>query len=111
CWAKPTREPTYARGDADVELRPVYFSAALLPTVGGAGEDTVVYSSLNLLAGKNHTVNGVEIGGVANLLTGDQEGFEVAGVANAIEGYSRGMVVGGVFNAVGEDAEGFHVGG
>ena len=107
--AKADREPTYARGDVD--LRPVYFSAALLPTVGGAGENTVAYSSLNLLAGKNHTVHGVEIGGVANLLTGDQEGFEVAGVANAIQGYSRGMVVGGVFNAIGETAEGFHVGG
>ena len=107
--AKADRQPTYARGDVD--LRPVYFAAALLPTVGGAGEDTVVYSSLNLLAGKNHTVHGVEIGGVANLLTGDQEGFEVAGVANGIQGYSRGFVVGGVANVIGEEAEGFHVGG
>jgi hypothetical protein len=109
--AKADREPTYARGDADVKLRPVYFAAALLPTVGGAGEDTVAYSSLNLLAGKNHTVNGVEIGGVANLLTGDQEGFEVAGVGNGIQGYSKGFVVGGVANVIGESAVGFHVGG
>jgi hypothetical protein len=109
--AKADREPTYARGD--VELKPVYFAAALLPTIGtnGAGEDTVAYSSLNLLVGKNHTVHGVEIGGVANLLTGDQEGFEVAGVGNGIEGYSRGFVVGGAFNAIGQTAEGFHVGG
>jgi hypothetical protein len=105
------REPTYARGDVD--LKPVYFAAALFPTIGtnGVGEDTVVYSSLNLLVGKNHTVHGVEIGGVANLLTGDQEGFEVAGVGNGIRGYSRGMVVGGAFNAIGQDAIGFYPAG
>ncbi len=106
--AMATREPTYARGDVD--LKPVYFAASLFPTIGtnAIGEDTVVYSSFNLLVGKNHTVHGVEIGAVANILTGDQEGFEVAGVGNAIAGDSYGMVTSGAFNVVGQNAIGFY---
>jgi hypothetical protein len=108
--AMADREPTYARGD--VELEPVYFAASLFPTIGtNAGDDTVVYSSLNLLVGKNHTVHGVEIGGVANLLTGDQEGAEIAGVGNYVDGYSRGFVTGGAFNVIRGDAIGLYPAG
>jgi hypothetical protein len=70
--------------------------------------------SLNIIGGYNGGVEGVEIGGVfniiktnvwgmqaaglTNIVTGKVQGFQIAGISNIIGGKITGMQVGGIFN-------------
>lgn len=83
--------------------------------------------SLNVLAGYAGGVDGLEVGGLLNLVRGPMTGVQVAGFGNLVRGRLRGVQVGGFFNQnFGEthgpqiagflnsnwqDAEGVHVAG
>lgn len=83
--------------------------------------------SLNVLAGYSGGVDGLEVGGLLNLVRGPVTGVQVGGFGNLVRGTLRGVQVGGFFNQnFGEthgpqiagflnsnwqDAEGVHVAG
>jgi hypothetical protein len=67
--------------------------------------------SLNLLAGTNGGVDGIELGGLVNTVTGNVRGFQMAGLGNVVVGDLRGTQIGGLFNANGGHTAGWQVGG
>jgi len=83
--------------------------------------------SLNVLAGYSGGVEGLEVGGLLNLVRGPVTGVQVAGFGNLVRGRVRGVQVAGFFNqnfsethgpqiagflnSNWEDAQGVHVAG
>ena len=83
--------------------------------------------SLNVLSGYSKGVNGVEIGGIANvvngdvrwcqiggitnLVAGDVTGFQVSGISNLVEGNVLGVQVSGIRSVVDQEMEGVQVSG
>ncbi len=62
---------------------------SVLPDVGtnlGKSKEITNNVSVNVLWGKNGGVNGVEVGGLVNTITGDVKGAQVAGIANKVQG-------------------------
>jgi hypothetical protein len=54
--------------------------------------------SLNVFAGYAHGLNGVEIGGLANIDRNTVRGLQAAGIANIVGGSVSGVQVGGLIN-------------
>jgi len=54
--------------------------------------------SLNLLAGYNGGVQGLEIGGMVNLVRKNMNGVQIAGFGNAVGGECHGVQIAGFFN-------------
>ena len=95
-------------------LRNIPVQISFLPSIStnrwlGGGAD--VNFSLNILAGYSYGVNGVEIGGLANLDRGDVKGFQAGGLANIVGGNVKGLQVGGLYNYVKGEVEGVQVAG
>ena len=67
--------------------------------------------SLNVLAGYSKGVEGLEIGGIANIVKGDVIGLQAGGVSNAVGGEFKGLQAGGVVNLIKGDFYGIQVGG
>jgi hypothetical protein len=63
--------------------------------------------SLNLTVGRNHGVNGLEIGYIGNWNLGDVEGVQIAGGLNLVEGNLNALQVSSFANRVNGDARGF----
>lgn len=96
-------------------------------TNGSLSGSVVNRFSLNVLAGYSGGVDGLEVGGLLNLVRGPVTGVQVAGFGNLVQGRLRAVQVGGFFNQnFGEshgpqiagflnsnwqDAEGVHVAG
>lgn len=105
-------EPTVARG---VEARseaprvPVTVSVAPGFALGGAPAHNRV--ALNLLVGSGASLDGFELGGLANLRSGSVSGMQIAGVANRSGGRAAGVQIGGVGNWVDDDASAGQIGG
>ncbi len=84
-----------------LENIPVQIS--LLPSIGtnkftsGAKSNLL---SVNVLAGYNAGVEGLEVGGLVNINREDMMGLQAAGVSNIVGGKVRGIQAGGVFNNV-----------
>ncbi|MFY0671995.1 MAG: hypothetical protein JXQ87_01240 [Bacteroidia bacterium] len=55
-------------------------------------------ASLNVLAGYSGAVNGVEVGGLINIVRYDVRGFQAAGLGNITGGKVKGAQVAGLFN-------------
>ena len=67
--------------------------------------------SLNVIAGYNGGVNGIEIGGFLNIISRDVLGFQISGAANVVAGKTSGMQVAGVLNKTNKKISGFQVAG
>lgn len=81
------------------ERRPIQLS--LLPgasTNGPIAGAVVNEVSVNILAGYARGLEGLEIGGGANLLSRDMRGLQVAGVGNLVGGTVRGVQLAGGVN-------------
>lgn len=62
--------------------------------------------SLNVLAGYASGVNGVEIGGLVNLIKSEVRGAQIAGISNFVGDSVAGVQVAGISNVVGGDFNG-----
>ena len=95
-----------------MKFRPVQFT--FVPPVSSNGVESGKYInnfSLNLIAGYNGGVDGVEIGSFMNINKTYVKGFQVAGFANINGGYADGMLISGFTNVVGDSAKGLQVAG
>ena len=63
--------------------------------------------SLNVISGYSSGVNGVEVGGILNIVKGDTRWFQGAGIANINGGNVSGIQIGGISNLVTGNILGF----
>ena len=68
-------------------------------------------TSVNILAGYSQAVEGVEVGGLLNIVKKDVKGTQVGGFANYVGSEVDGLQIGGFFNTVGGKVEGFQIAG
>lgn len=81
------------------EHRPIQLSLVPRVSTNGAIAGAVVNEvSVNILAGYARGLEGLEIGGGANLLSRDMLGLQVAGVGNLVGGTVRGVQLAGGVN-------------
>lgn len=80
-------------------------------TNGMLSQQSVNYLSMNIIAGYNGGLEGIEVGGVANIIEHNMSGTQVAGLANMVKGDMHGMQVAGFSNLVQGKVEGLMVGG
>jgi hypothetical protein len=94
------------------EIRPVQVTFVTpLGTNGIDAPEIANKFSLNIIAGVNGGVDGVEIGGMVNVITGGVEGVQVAGLGNYVHLETKGVQVAGLFNVDRGHFEGIQVGG
>lgn len=94
------------------ETRPLQVS--FLPFIGSNFRSAGVIRnrlSLNILAGYSAGVNGIELGGLANISKGDVVGIQVAGLSNVVGGNVYGVQLGGLANLNMLNTYGFQIAG
>jgi len=95
-----------------LEEMPVQLS--LIPSIGtnrftsGMKTNTI---SLNLLAGYNAAIEGVEFGGLVNITRTNVTGFQAAGLGNIVGGEVSGIQAAGFFNNVRGNIKGVQLSG
>lgn len=67
--------------------------------------------SFNLFAGVNESVQGLEFGGLANVLTEDMKGVQAAGLVNVVGHNFQGVQAAGLVNSVKDNATGLQAAG
>lgn len=82
-----------------------------LSTNGMANVNQTNNFSLNILAGYAGGLNGLELGGFANLLKGDMNGIQLAGFSNIVGGESRGIQMAGFCNVNQKAVKGLQMAG
>ncbi len=90
------------------------FQVSLIPTLSTNFKSAGMIEnqfSLNILGGFNGGVNGVEVGGLFNILTKNMRGAQIAGLTNQVEGTVDGFQVGGIHNRVVDNVIGLQVAG
>lgn len=91
-----------------------FFQLALVPgasTNGPLAGSTVNRVSVNVLGGYARGVEGMEVGGGFNLLSGDMKGVQVGGLANLVGGHTQGLQIGGAINHSMRSLEGVQLAG
>ena len=99
---------TDLRTNDEKPIRP--FQLSILPFIGTDGTDVINYRyrfSLNLFAGINGGVEGIEAGYFMNINRGNVKGFQGAGFSNLVIGHVEGFQGAGFGNVVRGDASGF----
>ncbi|RLD79967.1 MAG: hypothetical protein DRJ10_08050, partial [Bacteroidetes bacterium] len=95
-----------------LEKQHVQFS--ILPNIGtnrlmsGNVENNI---SLNILGGYSHSVNGVEIGGLLNIVRYDVKLLQIAGLSNITGGNTKGVQLAGLLNNNRKSVKGLQVAG
>lgn len=105
-------EPDSANATAADSVRP--FQVTFITPFGTNGylsTTSVNNISLNIIAGYNGGLQGIEVGGVANVLQHYMEGIQCAGFANLVAGNMQGIQTAGFANLVGGSSDGFMVSG
>lgn len=69
------------------------------------------YFSLNVIAGYNGGVEGIEIGGFANVLRNNMQGTQIAGFSNTVFREMQGVQIAGFANVVTRSSEGMMLAG
>lgn len=77
-----------------------------LGTSGGANSGQINKFSLNILAGSEFGLNGLEIGSIYNAIKYDATGMQIAGVGNKAGGHVSGAQVSGLVNIAGGELNG-----
>ncbi|MBI9034201.1 MAG: hypothetical protein JEZ03_07000 [Bacteroidales bacterium] len=62
--------------------------------------------SINIIAGVNGGLHGVEIGGLANVLKGDMHGLQASGFVNHVMGSAEGLQAAGFYNYTNKEFRG-----
>jgi len=86
---------------AFLENIPVQFS--VIPSIGTSRNSSGLKTnilSMNLFAGYNAAVEGVEVGGMVNIVRQHMHGFQAGGIGNIVGSEVKGIQLGGVFNNV-----------
>ena len=92
--------------------KPYQFS--LTPGLGTHGRmsaQVINKFSLNIIGGYTAGVNGVEIGGIFNIVKKDVNKFQIGGLFNVVGGKLHGVQIAGMQNTVLDSVKGFQVGG
>jgi Caspase domain len=89
----------------------VWASVSLIPPMSTSAVEVRHYVALNLLVGAGVALDGVELGGVANVRTRHARGLQLGGVLNWAGGDVTGIQSGGVANWAGGDLLGLQLGG
>ena len=90
------------------------FQLTFITPLGTNGSKSTEYIngiSFNIFGGVNGGLDGVELGGFANVLTGSGEGFQAAGFTNVVRGNFDGFQAAGFVNANMRRTEGFQAAG
>ena len=82
-----------------------------LGTHGLMGAQVINKFSLNILGGYTAGVNGVEIGGLFNIVKKDVYKLQIAGIFNVVGGKMKGVQLGGIHNKVLDSVIGLQVAG
>lgn len=82
-----------------------------LGTNGYFSAKSTNYFSLNIIAGYNGGLDGIEIGGFANILRKDMRGTQIAGFSNMVFQDMQGIQVAGFSNVVNHSAQGMMIAG
>lgn len=100
------------------QLRPVAGKSlaqiSLLPGLGTnrkTGQHTTNNVSVNLFVGANAGVNGLEVGGLLNAVSGDVKGIQIAGLGNHVGENVIGTQVGGLYNSTKRSTKGVQAAG
>lgn len=104
---------TVAAGQED-SLQKQAFQVSFIYSLGTNGTQSPSVTntvSFNILAGLNGGVQGMEIGGIANVNKGAVVGWQIGGVANITKGTASGVIIGGVANVIGDSSSGCFVAG
>lgn len=80
-------------------------------TNGVATEEFTARYSINLLYGYHGGLDGIEIGGLANVTKFDANGIQIAGLANIARQSLQGIHIAGVGNFAGDDISGIQAAG
>lgn len=80
-------------------------------TNGISAMNTTHILSINMLAGYNGGVNGIEFGGIANVLAHDMVGSQFAGFVNVVKGNMRGLQAAGFANYTHQNTQGIMLAG
>jgi hypothetical protein len=99
----------------DSLIRRRSFQAGLIPGIGLNGKNDkrtqISGMALDLLVGLNAGVNGLAIGGLANISRYNVDGAQIGGAANLNGGFTRGMQMAGVYNAAYSGVKGVQISG
>ena len=90
------------------------FQVSLIPNIGTNWMSKGSYTSaisFNLLAGYNGGVNGVEVGGLLNMVRNNVRGMQIGGFGNIVGRDITGLQIGGLFNWSLGHFKGVQVGG
>ena len=82
-----------------------------LGTHGLMGAQVINKFSLNILGGYTAGVNGVEIGGLFNIVKKDVHKLQVGGIFNVVGGEVKGVQIGGLHNKVLDSVIGLQIAG
>lgn len=77
------------------------YQLSLLPSIGTHGRLSPQVGnkvSINMLGGYNASLNGVEFGGLFNIIRKDMKYAQFAGLFNVVGGHSRGLQAAGIYN-------------
>ncbi len=97
----PAREVVGGVPEEDLLYRDVSF--CVLPGIGTSGRDaerTISDLSINLTLGRNHGVDGCELGYIGNWNLGNVRGLQIAGSLNLVEGELDGVQLSSLLNRV-----------
>jgi len=98
---RPARpEPTVSRGAGAGASANVAVAISLVPPIESHWwhPNPIKRVSLNLLVGSSAGIEGIEIGGLVNVVGGDVRGVQLAGLGNVGGGDVRGLQIAGVAN-------------
>jgi hypothetical protein len=105
-------EPEALPAARDAPRASVFHFSFLPDFRGGLFESQEEHNvSINLLAGSSGSSRGFEVGGLANLESGDVVGFQAAGLANIALGSLTGFQAAGLVNYMGGEARFFQTAG
>lgn len=91
---------------------PIQFSIIPpLSTNGAANENNINTLSFNLLAGYSGGIEGLEMGGFANIVKNDVNGAQMSGFANIVGGRTQGLQMAGFANVNQKSVEGIQMAG
>jgi len=99
---------------AERDQSTVQLQATLVPSLqvkSRSASDQPINFSFNLLWGVNSGIEGIELGGLGNILQGHMYGFQAAGLFNVIGGSLRGFQASGLVNVAREASEGLQLSG
>jgi len=82
-----------------------------LSTNGMANANQINNLSFNILAGYAGGLNGIELGGFANILKGQMQGIQLAGFANVVGGETQGIQMAGFCNVNQKAVKGLQMAG